>query len=99
MGQGTKNRLTGDISTGLAQVYALRFKYRNTSGKPLRLRVRLIDSKEGVLKDDELTFGDAPEKWRMLSTTTGGFINAGYYKGEISGEDMNGISFDALDVQ
>ena len=98
-GKGTKNSITWDISTGLAQVYALRFKYMNTSGKPLRLRVRLIDSKDGVLKDDELTFGDAPEKWRMLSTTTGGFINAGYYKVEISGEDMNGIAFDALDVQ
>ena len=98
-GKGKNNSITWNISTGLAQVYALRFKYMNTSGKPLRLRVRLIDSKDGVLKDDVLTFGEAPEKWRMLSTTTGGFINAGYYKVEISGEDMDGIAFDALDVQ
>ena len=98
-GKGKNNSITWNISTGLAQVYALRFKYMNTSGKPMRLRVRLIDSKDGVLKDDELTFGEAPEKWRMLSTTTGGFINAGYYKVEISGEDMDGIAFDALDVQ
>ena len=98
-GKGTHNSITWNISTGLAQVYALRFKYMNTSGKPMRLRVRLIDSKDGVLKDDFLTFGEAPEKWRMVSTTTGGFINAGYYRIEISGDDMEGIAFDALDVQ
>jgi hypothetical protein len=98
-GVGTKNSISWNISTGLAQVYALRFKYMNTTGKPIKARMQLIDSKGGVLKDDELTFADTPEKWRLLSTTTGGYINAGKYRVVITAADMNGLSFVSLDVQ
>ena len=38
-------------------------------------------------------------KWRMLSTTTGTYINAGYYKVVLSAPDMEGLALDALDVQ
>lgn len=34
-----------------------------------------------------------------MSTTTGTFINAGYYRVVLSADDMNGLAFDALDVQ
>jgi hypothetical protein len=71
----------------------------NTTGKPIRARMQLIDSKGGVLKDDELTFAETPEKWRLVSTTTGGYINAGKYRVVISADDMNGLSFATLDVQ
>jgi hypothetical protein len=96
---GKKNSITWEISTGLAQVYALRFKYMNTTGKPIHARMQLIDSKDGVLKDDELTFAETPEKWRLVSTTTGGYINAGKYRIVITADDMNGLSFATLDVQ
>jgi hypothetical protein len=96
---GKKSSITWEISTGLAQIYALRFKYMNTTGKPIRARMQLIDSKGGVLKDDELTFAETPEKWRLVSTTTGGYINAGKYRVVISADDMNGLSFATLDVQ
>ena len=98
-GEGRTNSISWDISTGLAQVYALRFKYMNNTGRPLKVRMQLIDSKGGVLKDDELTFAETPAKWRTLSTSTGGFINAGYYKIVLWAEDMAGLSFDALEVQ
>lgn len=98
-GKGTKNSIEWNISTGLAQVYALRFKYMNVTGKPMSVRMQLIDSKGVVLKDDILTFPDTPDKWKMVSTTTGTFINAGYYQVKLSGEEMNGLSFDALDIQ
>lgn len=98
-GKGKKNSIEWNISTGLAQVYALRFKYMNASGKPMAVRMKFIDSKGVVLKEDILTFPETPGKWKMMSTTTGTFINAGHYKVLLSAEDMNGLAFDGLDVQ
>lgn len=98
-GKGTNNSITWNVSTGLAQVYALRFKYMNATGKPMKVRMQFIDSKGVVLKEDHLTFADTPGKWRMLSTTTGSYINAGYYKVVLSASDMDGLALDALDVQ
>ncbi|MCD7899998.1 MAG: beta-galactosidase [Bacteroides sp.] len=98
-GEGNKNSIEWNISTGLAQVYALRFKYMNTSGKPITVRLQFIDKVGTVLKDDEITFPEAPEKWRLMSTTTGTYINAGYYKVILTAPDMKGLAFDGLDVQ
>ena len=97
-GKGEKSSITWNISTGLAQVYALRFKYMNATGKPMKVRMQFIDSKGVVLKEDHLTFAETPGKWRMLSTTTGTYINAGYYKVVLSAPDMEGLALDALDV-
>ena len=77
----------------------MRFKYMNTSGRPIPVTMKFIDSKGVVLKEDVLTFPDTPEKWRMMSTTTGTFINAGHYRVLISGDDLDGLAFDALDIQ
>lgn len=98
-GKGKKNSIEWTVSTGLAQVYALRFKYMNTTGKPMPVTMKFIDSKGVVLKEDVLTFSETPGKWKMMSTTTGTFINAGHYKVLLSAEDMNGLVFDALDIQ
>ena len=88
-----------DITVGLAQVYALRFTYMNTAGHPTSANIRLTADDGTVLKNDEITFPDAGEKWRMLSTTTECFINAGHYTVRIEAPDMNGLCFDKLDVQ
>ena len=98
-GAGKNNSIEWTISTGLAQVYALRFKFMNLSGKPIPVNLKLIAPNGSVLKNDTLTFPDTPEKWRMMSTTTGGYINAGTYKVILSTENMDKLSFDALDVQ
>ena len=45
----------------------------------MKVRMQFIDSKGVVLKEDHLTFAETPGTWRMLSTTTGTYINAGYY--------------------
>ena len=71
----------------------------NATGKPMKVRMQFIDSKGVVLKEDHLTFAETPGKWRMLSTTTGTYINAGYYKVVLSAPDMEGLALDALDVQ
>lgn len=98
-GKGNSNSIEWNISTGLAQVYALRFKYMNTSGKPITVRLQFIDKAGAVLKDDEITFPEAPEKWRLMSTTTGTYINAGYYKVILSAAHTDGLALDGLDVQ
>ncbi len=98
-GSGKNNSIEWNISTGLAQVYVLRFKYMNRSGKLLPVRMQFIDEKGIVLKEDTLTFPDTPEKWRMMNTTTGTYINAGHYRVVISGDDLEGLLFDALDIQ
>lgn len=98
-GKGKGNSIEWNVSTGLAQVYALRFKYMNTTGKPIPVLMKFIDSKGVVLKEDILNFPETPDKWKMMSTTTGTFINAGHYKVLLSAENMDGLAFDALDVQ
>lgn len=98
-GKGSHNQIEWDISTGLAHVYALRFKYMNTSGQSMPIRMKFVDSKGVVLKEDVLTFSATPGKWKMMSTTTGSFINAGHYKVILSSEHMDGLALDALDVQ
>ncbi|WP_455585576.1 beta-d-glucuronidase/beta-L-arabinofuranosidase [Bacteroides sp.] len=98
-GKGGQSRIEWNISTGLAQVYALRFKFMNSNKKPVKVRMRFVDDKGAVLKEDMITFPDTPEKWRMMSTTTGTYVNAGHYKVILTGDDMEGLAFDALDVQ
>ena len=44
--KGKGNSIEWNVSTGLAQVYALRFKYMNATGKPIPVLMKFIDSKE-----------------------------------------------------
>lgn len=94
-----KGSIEWTISTGLAQVYALRFKFMNVNKHAVPVNLKLIAPNGSVLKDDTINLPDTPEKWRMLSTTTGGYINAGTYKVILSAPDMNGVAFDSLEIQ
>lgn len=87
------------ISTGLAQVYALRINYMNATGKPVPVQLQLIAADGRILKDDPIALSETSDKWRMLSTTTGGFINAGHYTVVIKAPEMTGLSFTSLEVQ
>jgi len=96
---GTPVSIEWKIATGLAQVYALRFNYMNTTGKSMTARIQLIASNGIVLKSDDITFPETKEKWRLVSTTTGSFINAGQYRVVLSGNHLEGLSFESLEVQ
>lgn len=98
-GRGQKNSMTWTVSTGLAQVYALRFKFMNETSSPLKVRMQFVDAKGVVLKDDYLSFAPTPAKWRMLSTTTGTFINAGHYQIILSADNMEGLALDGVELQ
>ena len=85
------------IHPGLGQEYALRFRYKNTTGQPVETRLRLVDAKNAVLMDRMLTFPATPAKFKMLSTTTGTQINAGTYTLTIEG--AGAMEFQNLELQ
>jgi hypothetical protein len=97
--EGANSSVQWEFTTGLAQVYALRFSYMNETGKPVPVNLKLIAPNGTVFRDETITLPETIEKWRMLSTTTGDYINAGTYKLIISAPNLQGISFAALEVQ
>jgi predicted GH43/DUF377 family glycosyl hydrolase len=94
--RGQKGATSFVIKPGLGQEYALRFRYKNTTGEAVRARMTITDSKRTVLVDREVTFPPTPNKFKMLSTTTGTQINAGIYTVRI---DTNDIEFKELEIQ
>ena len=74
------NPTTFIIQPGIGQEYALRFHYKNTTGYAIKARLKLIDSNKAILVDREISFPPTPNKFKMLSTTTGTQINAGTYR-------------------
>ena len=84
------------IKPGLGQEYALRFRYKNTSGSPVKARMTITDSKHTLLVDREVSFPPTPNKFKMLSTTTGTQINAGTYTVRIDTKD---VEFKELEIQ
>ena len=87
------------ISPGLANVYALRFKYMNTNRTAVNTTIQIISSDGRVMREDALQFPPTPAKWKTINTTTGVSVNAGHYRVVISGEDLLGLSFDNLVMQ
>ena len=94
-GQSTKVS-TFVIKPGLGQEYALRFRYKNTTGEAVKARMTIIDAKRTVLVDRDVTFPPTPNKFKMLSTTTGTQINAGTYTVQIHAKN---IDFKELEIQ
>ena len=84
------------IRPGLGQEYALRFRYKNTTGLPVKARFTLVDAKKAMLVDRIITFPTTPNKFKMLSTTTGMQINAGTYTLRVEGK---GLEFENLEIQ
>lgn len=87
------------IQTGLGKEYALRFRYKNTTGEPVTAVMRITDSKGAMLVDREITFPVNPKKFKTLSTTTGIQINAGSYTLTVTAKQAGGLAFERVDVQ
>ena len=94
--RANKAQTTFLITPGLGQEYALRFRYKNTTGQPVMARMNLTDAKKVTLVDRDITFPPTPNKFKMLSTTTGTQINAGTYELTI---DADAIEFQNLEIQ
>jgi len=91
-----KKGTTFIITPGLGQEYALRFRYKNTTGEAVNARMTITDSKNMVLVDREVSFPPTPPKFKMLSTTTGTQINAGTYTLRVYTDK---VEFKELEVQ
>jgi hypothetical protein len=91
-----KKHTTFVITPGLGQEYALRFRYKNTTGEPVTARMTITDAKNSVLVDRDVTFPPTPNKWKMLSTTTGTQINAGTYTVSIATDK---VEFKEMEIQ
>ena len=94
--RANKAQTTFLITPGLGQEYALRFRYKNTTGQPVMARMKLTDAKKVTLVDRDITFPPTPNKFKMLSTTTGTQINAGTYELTI---DADAIEFQNVEIQ
>ena len=92
----SKSGTTFAIKPGLGQEYALRFRYKNTTGSSVKARMTITDSKRTTLVDREITFPTTPNKFKMLSTTTGTQINAGTYTVKIH---TNEVEFKEIEIQ
>ena len=88
---------TWTINPGVAREYMLRFRYKNTTGEQQVGRLKIVDSKDIVLLDRDLTFPETPNKFKTIGTTTDSQINAGTYQIILSG--LPNVSFDYLEVQ
>lgn len=89
---------TFNIKTGVAQEYALRFRYKNTQGHDLKGHWQLKAAADGRLVcEGDITFPQTPDKMKTVSTTTGGFVNAGQYKLVVEGAD--GVVLESVEVQ
>lgn len=95
-------RVTWEFSVGLAQEYAFRFRYKNLSASSIACRWRLLAKVDGrEVCSGTLSYPTTPAKWRMLSITTGTFVNAGDYRLilEPEQEDVTQLEFENLSVQ
>lgn len=87
---------TFTIQPGLGQEYALRFRYKNTTGEAIKARLTITDANNITLVDRPITFPPTPNKFKILSTTTETQINAGTYTVVIEAPD---VAFRELEIQ
>lgn len=93
--------MTWSFNVGVAQVYALRFRYYNPE-QERTLHVKIADLNGVVYKEDDITFVKTPEKKnkrRNTSITTGSQVNAGSYVVTLTGEGIDKMIFDKLTVE
>ena len=92
------DKLSFDIKMGLAQEYALRFRYKNVDTTTPRAHWTLLSSVDGrLVAEGDISFPPTPPKFKTISTTTGTFVNAGSYRLVVSGAE--GVEFEYLEVQ
>jgi hypothetical protein len=92
--QKTNNSIQFEVKPGVAGIYLMRFRFMNRNETPLKVKFKMEDA-YGIL----IEFPSATEKWKILNTTSGGYINAGTYKITIESEDMKGLLLDSFEFQ
>lgn len=97
--QKTKNSIQFEVKPGVAGIYLMRFRFMNKNETPLKVKFKMEDAYGILMRNDTIEFPSATEKWKILNTTSGGYINAGTYKITIESEDMKGLLLDSFEFQ
>ncbi len=91
--------ISWSISIGAADTYALRFRYINRTGNPVKVNIKLLAADGTVMKTEQASFPATTEKWATFDSSTGFNINAGNYTVVITTGDGSKWGIDYLEVQ
>lgn len=97
--QKTNNSICFEVKPGVAGIYLMRFKFMNRNREPIKVKFKMQDAYGIMMRDDVIEFFPASEKWKILNTTSGGYINAGTYTITLESEDMKGLLLDSFEFQ
>ncbi|WP_428232439.1 malectin domain-containing carbohydrate-binding protein [Flavobacterium sp.] len=95
----TTNNIEFEVKPGVAGIYLMRFRFINRNETPLKVKFKMEDAYGILMRNDTIEFFPSPEKWKVLNTTSGGYINAGTYKITLEGEDLKGLMLDNFEFQ
>ncbi|MCR8666744.1 malectin domain-containing carbohydrate-binding protein [Aestuariibaculum sp. M13] len=97
--ENTKNSITFTVTPGVANIYLMRFRYMNMTDGPLKVRLKIEDANGILLRNDDIEFPVRNDKWKVLNTTSGGYINAGTYKIQLESDNMKGLRIESFEFQ
>lgn len=95
----TSNSIEFEVKPGVAGIYLMRFRFMNRNETPLKVKFKMEDAYGILMRNDTIEFFPSPEKWKILNTTSGGYINAGTYKITLEGDDLKGLMLDNFEFQ
>ena len=97
--KNTPNSIEFEVNPGVANIYLMRFRYMNLNMEPIKVKLIIEDAYGILLRNDEIEFPAPTEKWKILNTTSGGYINAGKYKIRIESDNMKGLRLESFEFQ
>lgn len=97
--ENSKNSITFTVNPGVANIYLLRYRFMNMNNYPVKVKLKIEDANGILLRNDDIEFPVADEKWKILNTTSGGYINAGTYKIQIESDSMKGLRLESFEFQ
>lgn len=88
------------FTVGVADLYALRFRYVNRSQENFEMEMMLKAADGTLMKRETLAFEPyLPHKWGLKETNTGTTINAGNYTITLVSKNAKGLCLSTLEVQ
>ncbi|WP_370479517.1 malectin domain-containing carbohydrate-binding protein [Tamlana flava] len=97
--QNTENSITFTVNPGVANIYLMRYHYMNMNDHSVKVRLKIEDANGILLRNDDIEFPVRQDKWKILNTTSGGFINAGTYKITLESNQMKGLRIESFEFQ
>ncbi|MGY5355657.1 malectin domain-containing carbohydrate-binding protein [Wenyingzhuangia sp. IMCC45467] len=97
--ENTNNKITFVVEPGVANIYLMRFRFMNMNLHPVKVKLTITDANGILVRKDGIEFPVKNEKWKILNTSTGGFINAGTYKIQLEAESMKGLRLESFEFQ